>query len=621
VDTPGALLKEKFGFADFRPAQRQIVDLVMAGRNVVGVMPTGSGKSLCFQLPGLALPGLTLVVSPLIALMKDQVDHLEELGIPASVINSTVPRHIQHDRLEAAMSGKIKILYVAPERFQNDDFREALKRIRVSLFAVDEAHCVSMWGHDFRPDYLRLRRVIAELGKPPVIALTATATPAVREDIVKQLAIEGAVEIISGFDRSNLYLEVRETSTVAEKVRAIASLCRDARTGIVYAGTRRNVEDIHRSLRRNGIDAVAYHAGLSTVERKAVQDRFMSREAGIIVATNAFGMGIDRSDVRFVVHADIPDSVEAYYQEIGRAGRDGGPAQCLLLFNYADKWIPELFIDASHPPADYLKQTFGRLLSAGEPVVLGEPWKKVTSRMDQRFHAAVSLLQRAGYVERVHSPNGSGVRILRPKDRELADFNFEELERRREFEYRKLGVMLQYASRFKKHCYRSFILRYFGEWTKVRDCGNCSRCAPERRVELAPEPARASLEKMQKMERASVAAVAVSAVSTPAATEVHPLANEAPAVVALKILSCVLRAREQLGRGKIAKILAGSEDVSIQDYRSLTTYGILSSYPIRTITEIIDRMIEEGYIDAGQGLRPVIAVTPKGHQFLRDRPR
>jgi ATP-dependent DNA helicase RecQ len=487
--------------------------------------------------------------------------------------------------------------------------------MRVSLFAVDEAHCVSMWGHDFRPDYLRLRRVIAELGKPPVIALTATATPAVREDIVKQLAIEGAVEIISGFDRSNLYLEVRETSTVAEKVRAIASLCRDAKTGIVYAGTRRNVEDIHRSLRRNGIDAVAYHAGLSVVERKAVQDRFMSREAGIIVATNAFGMGIDRSDVRFVVHADIPDSVEAYYQEIGRAGRDGGPAQCLLLFNYADKWIPELFIDASHPPADYLKQIFGRLLSAGEPVVIGEPWKQISARMDQRFHAAVSLLQRAGYVERMHSPNGSGVRILRPRDRDLAEFNFEELERRREFEYRKLGVMLQYASRFKKHCYRSFILRYFGEWTNVRDCRNCSRCAPDRRVEPAAELVPAPLKNV------GISKAAAAAVPTAAAKDVNPVSVEDSTVVSLKVLSCILRAKEQLGRGKIAKILAGSEDVSVQDFRALTTYGILSSYPIRSITEIIDRMIEDGYIDAGQGLRPVIAVTPKGHQFLRDRPR
>jgi ATP-dependent DNA helicase RecQ len=487
VDLAVEILKQKFGFAEFRTAQRQIVDLVMAGRNVVGVMPTGSGKSLCFQLPALALPGLTLVVSPLIALMKDQVDHLHELGMPAALINSTVPRDIQRDRIEDAIEGKIKILYVAPERFQNDDFRAALKRFRVSLFAVDEAHCVSMWGHDFRPDYLRLRKIIAELGKPPVIALTATATPAVREDIVKQLAIEGAIEIISGFDRSNLYLGVQETSTVAEKVREISSLCRSAKTGIVYAGTRRNVEQIHRSLKRNGIDAVAYHAGLSMAERKAIQDRFMSRAAEVIVATNAFGMGIDRPDLRFVVHADIPDSVEAYYQEIGRAGRDGQPAECLLLFNYADKWIPELFIDASHPPAEFLVQTFGKLLSAGVPLVVGDSWKKVTAHMDQRFHAAVSLLQKAGYVERVHSSNGSGVRILRPKDKQLSEFNFEELDRRRDFEYRKLAVMLQYASRFKKHCYRSFILRYFGEWSKVKDCGNCSRCAPKKRVESKPQ--------------------------------------------------------------------------------------------------------------------------------------
>lgn len=605
MDTPVALLREKFGFADFRPAQRQVVDLIMAGTNVVAVMPTGSGKSLCFQLPGLVLPGLTLVVSPLIALMKDQVDHLEELGIPASVINSTVPRDIQRDRLEDAISGKLKILYVAPERFQNEDFRAALKRIRVSLFAVDEAHCVSMWGHDFRPDYLRLKKVIAELGHPTVVALTATATPAVREDIVKQLGIEGCHEIISGFDRSNLYLEVRETTTVAEKIRAITSLARSASTGIIYAGTRKNVEDIHKSLRRNGIDAVAYHAGLSMPDRKAVQDRFMSRDAGIIVATNAFGMGIDRSDVRFVVHADIPDSVEAYYQEIGRAGRDGSAAHCLLLFSYADKWIPELFIDASHPPAEYLRQTFSKLLSAGEAVVVGESWKRVTARMDQRFHAAVSLLHRAGYVERVHSASGSGVRILKPKDRELADFNFDELEKRREFEYRKLGVMLQYASRFKKHCYRSFILRYFGEWGSVRDCGNCSRCAPDKRLELAPENVKAAVApKPHAAEAAPRPTVATPADST---------------VVALKVLSCILRAKEQLGRGKIAKILAGSEETAVQDFRNLSTYGILSEYSIKTITEIIDYLIAEGYIDAGQGLRPVIGVTARGHDLLKTR--
>jgi ATP-dependent DNA helicase RecQ len=600
-----ALLRERFGFEDFRPAQRQIVDLVLAGRNVVAVMPTGSGKSLCFQLPAMALPGLTLVVSPLIALMKDQVDHLHQAGIPANVINSTVPRDVQRERMDQAAQGQIKLLYVAPERFHNEEFRSAIKRLHVSLFAVDEAHCVSMWGHDFRPDYLRLQRVIQELGRPPVVALTATATPAVRADIVKQLDIPGAEQIVSGFDRPNLYLEVREVATVSEKVRAIVDLCAWGETGIIYAGTRKNVEDIHRSLKRNSVDAVAYHAGLSINERKSVQETFMSGEAGIIVATNAFGMGIDRSDVRFVVHADIPDSLEAYYQEIGRAGRDGQPARGMLLFSYADKWIPELFIDASHPSPDFLKQVFGKLLAAGQPVLIGDVWRKVTSRMDQKFHSAVTILHRAGYVERLHTGAGSGVRILRPKDRNLGDFNFEELEKRRDFEHRKLAMMLQYASRFRKHCYRSFVLRYFGEWSNVRDCHNCSRCAPDKRLAAATTS------------REVTVAPALPQ-SKPGKAGTAPASGDST-IVALKIISCILRASEQLGREKIAKILAGSSETSVQPFRTLTTYGILSEYPIRSIVGLIDFLIGEGYIDGGEGFRPIIRVTPKGRQFLKDR--
>ena len=580
--------------------------MVMAGQSVLAVMPTGSGKSLCFQLPALLLPGLTLVVSPLIALMKDQADHLEKFGVPAGVINSTVPRDVQHTVLERVRRGQIKLLYVAPERFQNEEFRSIIQKFKVSLFAIDEAHCVSTWGHDFRPDYLRLRRAIADLGGPPVIALTATATPAVRADVVKQLGIEGAQQVVSGFDRPNLYLEVREVATVSEKVRAIVDLSIWGRTGIIYAGTRRNVEDIHRSLRRNGVDAVAYHAGLGMNDRKAVQERFMSRDAGIIVATNAFGMGIDRSDVRFVVHADIPDSLEAYYQEVGRAGRDGQAAYGLLLFSYADKWIPELFIDASHPPPEFLKQVYGRLLAAGQPVLVGDAWRQVSARMDQKFHSAVTILNRAGYVDRVHAAGGSGVRILRPKDRELRDFNFEELQHRRDFEYRKLGMMLQYASRFKKHCYRSFVLRYFGEWSKVKDCGNCSRCAPEKREQVS----------------AVSQQVRVAEVQAPKPQTREQPTGEATGdstIVALKILSCILRASEQLGREKVAKILAGSKEASIQGFRSLSTYGILPEYSIAAIVGIIDYLIAEGYIDPGEGFRPIIRVTPKGRQLLKDR--
>src|SRR5215831_9870768 len=396
------ILRERFGFAEFRPAQQQVVDRVMASQNVLAVMPTGSGKSLCYQLPALALPGLTLVVSPLIALMKDQVDQLNQLGLPATLINSTISREQQRSRLEQAIAGKIKLLYIAPERFQNEEFRRGLSRVKVSLFAVDEAHCISLWGHDFRPDYLRMQRVVSDLKSPPILALTATATPAVRRDILTQLGIDGATQVVSGFDRPNLYLEVREVATTAEKIRSIIELARWAPLGIVYAGTRKNVEEIHGSLRRAGIETAAYHAGLSVVDRKAVQERFMNTRECVIVATNAFGMGIDRRQVRFVVHADIPDSVEAYYQEIGRAGRDGDPARCLLLFNYADKWIPEFFIDSSHPPADILKYVFGKLCRSGSAEIVGEPWRRVSATNDHRFHASIALLSRFGYLEKIH---------------------------------------------------------------------------------------------------------------------------------------------------------------------------------------------------------------------------
>src|SRR5437867_2980290 len=484
------LLHQRFGFSEFRPAQKQVIDRVMSGESVLAVMPTGSGKSLCYQLPALALPGLTLVVSPLIALMKDQVDQLSRLGLPATVINSTVSREQQDGGVEQALAGRIKLLFVAPERFQNDEFRARLAQSRVSLFAVDEPHATSLSGHDFRPAYLRLRHAIPQFKSPPVLALTATAKPTVRRDILTQLEVAHATQIVSGFDRPNLYLEVREVATNHEKIRAIMELARWAPLGIVYAGTRKNVEEIHANLRRAGIEAAAYHAGLALTDRKAIQERFMHASECVIVATNAFGMGIDHSQVRFVVHADIPDSIEAYYQEIGRAGRDGDPARCLLLFNYADKWIPEFFIDSSHPPAEILKYVFTKLCRSGESMILGDAWRKFSNTKDHRFHASIALLQRYGYLEKIQTQNGRGIRILKANDTALQGINFHDLETRRQFEYKKFGVMLNYASRFRKHCYRSFILSYFGEWSRSRDCDNCSRCSPEKypRGAVAPTP-------------------------------------------------------------------------------------------------------------------------------------
>jgi ATP-dependent DNA helicase RecQ len=373
----------------------------------------------------------------------------------------------------------------------------------------------------------------------------------------------------------------------------------------VYAGTRKNVEETYASLKRAGIEASAYHAGLTPLQRKEVQDRFMSASQCVIVATNAFGMGIDRQEVRFVVHADIPDSVEAYYQEIGRAGRDGGPARCLLLFNYADKWIPEFFIDSSHPPPDILKYVFNKLCRSGEQTIVGDRWRKLSSTNDHRFHSSVILLQRYGFLEKIHTSEGRGVRILKPDDTALAGLNFQELELRREFEYKKFNVMLNYASRFKRHCFRSFILSYFGEWSRSRDCSNCSRCAPA---------------KHPKIEQGIAAVAVASSTGGRRSLSSRGSASESATIIGLKILSCVLRVQQKLGREKVAKILAGSEDSSIQDYRGVSTYGLLSGYSIRTVTEMIDFMISENYIALEPGMRPSIYVTPKGETFLKERP-
>jgi ATP-dependent DNA helicase RecQ len=310
-------------------------------------------------------------------------------------------------------------------------------------------------------------------------------------------------------------------------------------------------------------------------------------------------MGIDRSHVRFVVHADIPDSVEAYYQEIGRAGRDGEPARCLLLFNYADKWIPEFFIDSSHPPADILKYVFGKICRSGGREVVGESWRRLSNTKDHRFHASIALLQRFGYVEKIQNQEGRGVRILKADDTALRGINFADLESRREFEYKKFGVMLNYASRFRKHCYRSFVLSYFGEWNRNRECGNCSRCNP------------------QKFPRGSSCEIKTPAVQR----RPRPVqADESATIVALKILSCVLRVQERLGREKVAKILAGSDETSIEPYRTLSTYGLLSTYSIKSVTGMIDHLIRENYIAQEEGFRPSIYVTAKGQVFLKERP-
>lgn len=345
-------LQRHWGFSSFRPGQREVIEAVVSGRPVLGVMPTGAGKSLCYQLPALMLPGVAVVVSPLIALMKDQVDQLRERGIAAGCINSTVPLDEQQRLLEDARNGHLKLLYVAPERFRYEGAMARLKRLPIGLFAIDEAHCISHWGHDFRPDYQLLGPAYRELAAPRVAAYTATATAEVRRDIVGSLDLKDPLITVAGFARENLHLSVLPIARMKDKPRLAlaairAGLADSGGVAIVYCATRKHCDQAYDALTGQGFEVQVYHGGLDDDARKRAQEAFQRGKRLVMIATNAFGMGVDKPDVRVVVHWDFPGSVDAYYQEVGRAGRDGKRAFGVMLFTYADSRIHEFFIDQS----------------------------------------------------------------------------------------------------------------------------------------------------------------------------------------------------------------------------------------------------------------------------------
>ncbi len=362
IEDARAVLQARFGYGAFRPGQERAIVSVLAKRDTLVVLPTGGGKSLCYQVPALVTRGLTVVVSPLISLMKDQVDALERRGIPAAFINSTLSSAEVSDRMMRAQRGELQMLYVAPERFDAGATAERLKAIGVALLAVDEAHCISEWGHDFRPSYRRVGEVRQRLGNPPTIALTATATPVVREDIARILDLRDPEVIVTGFDRPNLSYGVISAKGDREKDAVVLDLLRNLEdgTGIVYASTRKTVERLAQYLDDAGIPASAYHAGLDDERRRRVQDYFMSERTRVIVATNSFGMGVDKSNVRLVIHYAMPGTLEAYYQEAGRAGRDGHQSRCVLLHSFPDRFTHEFFIKTALPDRTLVEQVHRR---------------------------------------------------------------------------------------------------------------------------------------------------------------------------------------------------------------------------------------------------------------------
>ena len=481
LDGARQVLQEVFGYSAFREGQQPVIEAVLAGRDTLAVMPTGGGKSLCYQVPALLFDrGVTIVVSPLLALMKDQVDALRAAGVAAAAINSAVSREQQAAVLDGVARGEIRLLYVAPERFGAYGFVEGLRaRVEVALFAVDEAHCVSQWGHDFRPGYRDLARVRQRLGNPPMVALTATADPLVRDDIVQHLGMRNAHVLVAGFDRPNLHLEVTKVKSLKEKAELIAERLKTIgdESAIVYCGTRKRVENLSEALQRAGVRNARYHAGMDQDDRRRIQEAFQRDTLRIIVATNAFGLGIDKPDVRMVLHHDLPESLEAYYQEAGRAGRDGLPATCVLFHSARDRSLREFFIDLSHPDPDTVLAVYHALERTRSPIHIRE---LMASDDEPGINAAVAALVESGLAER----RGYMVKLARGDAEEEIDLAG--LEAHRAHALKKLDLMQAYAESMT--CLRVRILQYFepGEW---EPCGNCGPCAagPQQQLQQASD--------------------------------------------------------------------------------------------------------------------------------------
>ena len=472
-------LREHFGFRHFRPGQARAVQAAIEGRDAIVIMPTGSGKSVCYQLPALELEGTTVVVSPLISLMKDQVDHLREKGKSALMVNSTLKAGELREALAAIAGGSVEFVYATPERLACPDFRDALKKILIDLFVVDEAHCASQWGHDFRPEYLALSEAIEALGRPPVLALTATATPDVIDDIKAQLRIPEAEVIYTGVDRPNLSLQVRKVEGESRKRAEIARIIGESEgTGIVYSATVKGVNELTRELQAQGISAESYHGRLGAKLRVMNQDRFMKDEVRVMVATNAFGLGIDKPDIRFVIHHHTPGTIEAYYQEAGRAGRDGHPARCVLLFDPADKSLHRFFQSGRYPGAEDLINAHHALKR-----LVDEPGERSLTRLQ-----SISPVPKTRLKQALNLFKGRGIVKVDRDEVQLVvhDLSIGELQRmaggyaeRSERDQLKLHRMFHFAE--SSTCRWSHLLDYFGHEDPTGEsptvCGRCDNCA------------------------------------------------------------------------------------------------------------------------------------------------
>jgi ATP-dependent DNA helicase RecQ len=474
--------RETFGFERLRPGQREAIEAVLAGRDTLVVMSTGSGKSAIYQIAALLIPGATVVVSPLIALQREQVDDLRERAAGAAQLNSTVPAAERDAALAELAEDALEFVFLAPEQLANPEVLDELAVAHPSLLVVDEAHCISEWGHDFRPDYLRLGAAAEALGRPVIVALTATAAPPVREEIASRLGMRDPVVIVRGFDRPNIRLAVQRFHDEDRKLRTLREhVAAAAPPGIVYVATRRAAEELAAELCSDGLRAASYHGGMRSADRDAVQERFMDDDLDVVVATTAFGMGVDKPNVRWVVHAEIAESLDSYYQEVGRAGRDGEPADAVLFYRTEDLGLRRFFSGGGQVDVAEIGTVLDAVEDAGGPV---DPTRlqDATELSQTKLATAVSRLEEVGAVEVL--PDGEiAPADDRPPRADAISAAADAEQRRRAFDRSRVDMMRAYAE--TDACRRSFVLSYFGEPVEGA-CGNCDNCEAGRSEAAAP---------------------------------------------------------------------------------------------------------------------------------------